>query len=497
MRFRGKLAALVAAVVVAAVACVPPSGGGGGGNGGGHHPGGRAARGPVAPLTSSGRWLIDATGRVVTLHGVNEVNKSAPYYPAADGFGADDAAFLADHGFNTVRLGVELLGLMPEPGQVDHDYVENLATSVDQLAAEGIFVLLDFHQDCWGAKYDHNGFPTWMTLDDDLPVGDTAFPLCYVNSPAIQRAFESFWANRAGPDGIGLQDHFVRGLTAVAERFADDDHVLGYELMNEPWPGADWGPCVTGPATACAEQEQRLLAPFHRKATAAVQAITTTQPVYVEPFVLFNFGQVGTSLPGAGGGGGDGNVLSVHSYGLDVASEERVVTNAMAAAERDGAPAVVTEFGATNDPAVVERLAAQMDTGVLSWMFWAYDENVITRRDVPASLDVVANLDSFAALTRPYPVAVAGTPTRTHFDPATGTYELSYDTAAPDGARRRLRPNLPTVVSVPELHYPDGYTVEVTGARVTSRPCAERLTLTRQRHAPSVTVRVTPGGTCR
>jgi hypothetical protein len=68
---------------------------------------------PVAPLASSGRWFTDATGRVVMLYGFNEVAKSPPFHPAAFGFGDDDAAFLAGEGFNALRLGVDLRGLMP------------------------------------------------------------------------------------------------------------------------------------------------------------------------------------------------------------------------------------------------------------------------------------------------------------------------------------------------------------------------------------------------
>jgi endoglycosylceramidase len=53
-----------------------------------------ASAGPTTPLGHSGRWITDAKGRVVLLHGVNMVYKRAPYYPAATGFGPDDAAFL-------------------------------------------------------------------------------------------------------------------------------------------------------------------------------------------------------------------------------------------------------------------------------------------------------------------------------------------------------------------------------------------------------------------
>src|SRR4029453_12416280 len=58
------------------------------------------AEAPPAPLPGQGRWFTDRAGRVVQLRGVNEVYKSAPFYRAADGFGADDARFLAANGFD-------------------------------------------------------------------------------------------------------------------------------------------------------------------------------------------------------------------------------------------------------------------------------------------------------------------------------------------------------------------------------------------------------------
>jgi endoglycosylceramidase len=452
----------------------------------------KANQGPVAPLGDQGRWLVDGKGRVVTLHGVNEVFKSPPHYPAADGFGADDAELLAENGFTTVRLGVVFGALMPEPGRIDPTYIEGLARTVEDLARKRIFVLLDFHQDGYGPKYNGNGFPDWMGIDDGLPNPPAEFPLYYVQNPAMQRAFESFWQNRSAVDGKGLQDHFVDGLSAVVKRFKGEPYVMGYELMNEPWPGAVWQPCVTGPA-GCPDIEQSSLAPFYEKATTAVRKVTRKQPVYVEPFVLFNFGQTQTSLPGAD----TRNVLSFHSYALDPASEQAVVDNAVAAAKRDEAPLVATEFGATMDVPTLQRLTGQMDTGIVSWMFWAYNENIVTDRDEPASLDTVRDVEVFKALVRPYPLAVTGTPTSTTFDPATRVYDLTYSTRRPDGRRFRARGNVDTLVEVPALQYPDGYTVEVTGARVTSEPCAPLLTLrTTSRSVDAITVHITPGGRC-
>jgi len=457
----------------------------------GAHASGHASAlgGPLAPLGGEGRWFTDRAGRVVLLHGVNEVAKSAPYYPGAFGFGDDDARFIESQGFNVVRLGVEFQGLMPQPGVVDRSYIAALARTVRELERRHVFVLLDFHQDGFGPKYGGNGFPAWMSLDDGLPNPPVEFPNYYFQNPALQRAFESFWANRPGPGGVGLQDRFVAGLRAVAERFANEPYVIGYELMNEPWPGANWVSCIS--ASGCPDLESSLLRPFYDRATAAVRRITRRQQVLVEPFVLFNFGQAPTSLPGRG----SGDSLSTHSYALDPASEDRVVDFSVAAARRDGAPVLLTEFGATLDVPTLQRLTAGFDRGLVPWVFWAYNEEIITNRSAPASLETVRDLDTLRALVRPYPTAVAGTPESLSFDPGTKAFALRYSTTGPGG--RHFDPWTPSVISMPRLAYPDGYTVHAEGAWVISRPCAERLVLLGRPGAREVSVSAAPGGACR
>ena len=101
-----------------------------------------------------------------------------------------------------------------------------------------------------------------MAITDGLSNPPSAvFPLYYIENPAMQRAFEHFWANSPGPNGIGLQDYFVQGLERVVARFADNPLVLGTELINEPFPGKTWQACVTG----CADLEQQRLLPFYQK----------------------------------------------------------------------------------------------------------------------------------------------------------------------------------------------------------------------------------------
>ncbi|MGH3562721.1 MAG: PGRS repeat-containing protein, partial [Mycobacterium sp.] len=70
----------------------------------------------TSDIGTTGTWLTNSDGQVVVLHGLYEVDKLPPYEPSATGFGDDDAAFLADNGFNVVQLGVIWAAVEPEPG---------------------------------------------------------------------------------------------------------------------------------------------------------------------------------------------------------------------------------------------------------------------------------------------------------------------------------------------------------------------------------------------
>src|SRR4051794_7864887 len=129
------------------------------------------------PVHHAGRWLVDWQGRAVIDHGFNVVAKLAPYDPAKVGFGADDARFMAAHGFTAVRLGVLMAALEPAPGRFDDRYLRSVAGTVHLLAGYGIRSLLDFHQDLFNERYQGEGLPGWMAQDDGLPAQPTAgFP---------------------------------------------------------------------------------------------------------------------------------------------------------------------------------------------------------------------------------------------------------------------------------------------------------------------------------
>jgi endoglycosylceramidase len=437
---------------------------------------------PSPYLTHDGRWFTDSRGRVVMLRGVNFVEKWAPYTPAADGFNDDDAALLAANGFNTVRLGVPFGFVMPTPGRIDTKYLASIATTVQILGRHGIYVLLDFHQDGWGPAVHGNGMPAWATLTDGRPNPPVPFPLYYLQNPALQRAFDNFWANRPGPGGVPLQTQYAAGMRAVASMFKSSANVIGYEAMNEPWPGTKWSACASG----CPDLERKLLVPFYARMTAAVRAVDPNHPVFVEPFVLFNYGMADTTLPGAE----STDALATHVYATSAKLNGSVMDRSVAAADRDGAPVLVTEWGALSDAATLIQTENQFDARLLPWLYWSYNGLLVTDSKKPL---VAPNLSTSVldALTRPYPTVVNGTPTRIAFDAKRQTLDFRFTTHQPNGDAAPAA--LDTTIAVPPRTYPGGYSATATGADITSRPCAPTLTLRNRAGASEVSVRVAPG----
>jgi endoglycosylceramidase len=468
--------------------------------------------GPAPPLSHDGRWMTDAKGRVVILHGVNMVYKRPPYDPSAIGFGADDAAFLRRHGFNNVRLGTIYAAVEPQPGAYDDAYLERIRATLRVLAGERIFTMLDFHQDLYNERFGGEGFPDWAVIDDGLPAEPLAgFPLSYVTSPGLNRAFDNLWANAAGPGVVGLQDRYAAAWGHVAERFAGEPYLLGYDLINEPWPGNQWPTCAN--LQGCPIFEQQFLAPMQQRAIDAIRQTDSRSLVWYEPVVISQFGteyhHPDTGDPRAG--------MSFHIYCLaaEVAAaipeiagmscdqlEELSLENAEERAAANGDTLLLSEFGATDDADTITRMVDRADRHMASWQWWHYcncdDPTTAGPGDTqaivsdPAQPPTGANVlgEKLALIERPYPQAVAGTPRSYSFDRETRTFELTYATASPDGDRlgRRIK----TQVFVPKLHYPGGYEVEGRGARVISQPDATILVLRRTRSANRVEVTIVP-----
>lgn len=425
----------------------------------------------------SGRWLTDGTGQVVILHGLNMVVKRPPYEPEAVGFGAVAARTLASNGFDVVRLGVIYSAVEPEPGVISRAYVDSIARTVEELAHDGVYSLLDFHQDQMSTGFGGEGFPSWSVDTGGLPVRRYVFPLGYTESPALDAAFDNFWADRPGPGGVGLQQRYAAAWQYVAKVFADDSWVLGYDLFNEPWP---------------AHSSDVQLGAFYSQVIAAVRVVDSRHLIFYEPNVLFDFGSP-TQLPLFA----DSNLgMSFHDYCLsdpstDAAacsrSEQLVIANALARSASSGSALLLSEFGATDDLTDLHRVMTDADAHQLSWIEWAYCGCEDPTGTIPQSIEGLVsnprlagtganvNQAKLAVMAEPYPRLVSGTPSSYSFDQASRVFSLSYTTRGPRG--NRFGVGSCTAIVVPQIQFPDGYVVEVSGARVTSVPDAGVLTL--------------------
>lgn len=184
----------------------------------------------------SGTRFLDPSGKPIQFHGINICNKSQDQGYTGNVSPAD-LAQIHSWGMNAIRLCIFWDGLEPRPGHFDSAYLDRIAELVREAKQEGLYVLLDMHQDMYSVRYG-DGAPAWATLDDGKPHakvsnwGDSHFV-----SEDVQAALDHFWANSPAPDGAGLQDHYAEAWQFVARRFRDEPAVIGYDLMNEPFPG--------------------------------------------------------------------------------------------------------------------------------------------------------------------------------------------------------------------------------------------------------------------
>jgi len=204
----------------------------------------------VADPIHGGRFVDDA-GRHVILRGVN-VNGFVEYwqgtpFPTTFPFSEEDAERIAAIGWNVVRLLTSWSRVEPEPGIYDEAYIDSLHAAVRTLEAQGIYSIIDLHQDAWGptlaARPDEvcgpsttpalgwDGAPGWATLDGGR---SRCTPGQRELSPAVVGAFRAFWANASGPGNVGIRTRYTRMLAHLAAGFAGDNAVAGFDVMNEP-----------------------------------------------------------------------------------------------------------------------------------------------------------------------------------------------------------------------------------------------------------------------
>jgi endoglycosylceramidase len=447
---------------------------------------------PTAPVTNvqtgsvtgfighKGRWLTDSNGRVLLIHGINYVNKIAPFTPCGASFGQGDVKWIAQQGFKVVRLGVLFTGLFPKPGGVDNTYINDIASTVNLLAEYHIYTLLDYHQDGYGPSLGYpganDGFPAWLTVTDGAKNTKTGFPLYYITNPAIQAAFQNLWDNAKVSTGQRIQSVLEQGYLAVAKKFANDPWVLGYEILNEPWPGAGngWQDCLNNSVSGCQNLDSSELDKFYASVTKTIRSVDTRHLIFGEPFVLFNFGEspAGISVPGNDPNAG----MAFHMYTLTPSKEPSVINYVDQWALSHNGAVLNTEWDSTAGTPPIIRQSTELNNALIPWIYWAYNAN--------------HNSPEMQDLNQPYPLAISGVPMSYNYDFNTNTMTLSWTSSS--GVTNPI-----TSIETPLSAYPNGYSVQVTGAKVISTSCGRVLNLEMLKGVKTASITITPGGNCK
>lgn len=437
--------------------------------------------------------IVDNFGRTRIFHGVNVVYKTAPFHPVLNEFDParsltdKDIKDLASWGVTAVRLGVMWPGVEPENGKYNFTYLNTMKTIVDKLGSFGIYSIIDLHQDLLTRYYCGEGVPDWIVDPaDNFPVpvlGNTVFPTqsgypnitqClshtfaeYYFSEAVSKLFQDFYDNKNG-SRTKLEQYW----STVSSVFNTSEYVLGYELINEPWPGDIYAkPSLLEPSVA----DKVNLMPLYETLNTAIRSVDNKHIIFFEKSLTDLAGATGFSdVPG----GSSFRNRSVYSYHVYCAPDDKegnptnvVLCDAEDAVQffvdykdskRLGGGGFMTEFGAlgnvTNSIEALEFLLALSDEVLQSWTYWQFKtfEDYTTQGTSEAFYDEHGKLqlNKVKTLARTYAPAIAGTPLLMKFSPSDATFELQYimDTIIP----------APTTIYASSLWYPKGVKVEIT-----------------------------------
>lgn len=178
-----------------------------------------------------GLVLRDEHGRERIFKGINLCFKVSTKKLLSNSLPSKLLPILKENGVNIVRLGVNWSYIEPRDNELNEAVIDGIRNWVEQLGKEGIYVVLDMHQDlffCNGGVGD--GAPKWV-LDSSIKEKKPMFIWAegYFYMRGVQQAFNDFWQNKNG-----VQDKFIRMWRRVAEAVEEYDNVIAYDYLNEP-----------------------------------------------------------------------------------------------------------------------------------------------------------------------------------------------------------------------------------------------------------------------
>ncbi|HWO65467.1 MAG TPA: cellulase family glycosylhydrolase [Umezawaea sp.] len=356
----------------------------------------------------------DDQGREVTLRGFTvsgtaklAENRGLPFATTADA-SRSARAMKQLTGANSARFPITWAWVEPEPGRIDHAYLDRVTEQISAFTDEGILVYLDFHQDLYSrylfnadSWYTGDGAPAWVVRAGGYPRESCGLCVHWgqnmKSNRAVTDATYDFWHNReittsAGPRKIRdaflnqageTLRHLKANLSASAFRL-----VLGVDPINEPYAGR-----YDGGQTSLT-WERDLLWPFYQRFRAVMDTEGWgNKAAFVEPLVFWNqnvesFAEPGglTEVPGLG----DRYVFNSHFYdgkaqsgilkpgkandGEYAADFRRIADRATAL----GTTSIVSEFGHpiagyTSDktPTILKAIHQSLDSRLSGADWWA------------------------------------------------------------------------------------------------------------------------------
>lgn len=445
-------------------------------------------------LSVKNKLFIDPQGRTVILHGLNEMNKKPPFYPAAIGFDQRNIHFIKHYGFNAVRLGVFWSAIEPSPGKYDLSYLGAIKKTILALNKADIYTLIDFHQDGYSEKSNGLGFPDWATLiEGNSYLENIGFPLslfCDKTQPMTMPTclnWDYFWNNAHTPTGIPLQESYARMLSFTIKFLKSVPGIIGYDLMNEPFPGSAWINCrksVVDFGKGCYHFDLEILTPFYQKLIRTVHRADESKIIFYEPLSLYGIGAP-TFIDKIQTIDKSDNPLqlgfSYHNYYNENLS--LAFKHAKKQEKINHVVPLMTEFGAsTVTPLQLKHITELADEYHTSWMEWAYTNNPVFKishipgmesdgRDQGIVYDATKPLsgenvrfDRLHAISRAYPQIVSGQIIKFRYDANLGTVYLRFKTKAAN--HKNISTNPVSTLFIPNFNFPNGYTVSISGAKI-------------------------------
>lgn len=433
----------------------------------------------VSPTT---RRFIDENNRERYFHGVNVVMKRYPYIPETSqfdsvlSFSEEDMQNLESWGLNIIRLGTQWPGYEPERGSYNESYIEILESIVNKSSQHNIFTLLDFHQDILNEKFCGEGIPVWAVKEPDYawsfprPLQLASYILDKDGIPTPEDcakhdwltyhfAFQTSAAYQSLYDNVdGIQDSFGSFWQRVANRFQNNDFVVGYELINEPFAGNVLeNPLRLIPGYA----DRHNLMPMYDNLNKYIRQADPNHIIFFESVTWDDFLPMGFDHVPGGESYINQSAISYHYYSNVNFNVNWQVNSRIKDSKRLNSGMMCTEFGiCVGSQAEFDDLENQLnvfDENYQSWIGWSYKSYGGITGDCGAVYDSdgKAKPAIVEKLSRTYAQAVAGRTKAMKFNNATKEFYLEYELCEECKGETEIYLN-------EDIHYTNGFDVVVS-----------------------------------